>query len=491
MPCAHQVETGLTPEGLCEHLQGEPGVILLHNGGPWASAPCSLVAARPFLTLRAFGARCELRTRERLQVHFGNPWQMLEDLMARFELDETFDLPIPLGGCFGFWGYSLKNFVEPTLSRRAHQDLDLPDAHLGFYSSLVVFDHRQERTWIVSTGLTVDGTRHPATAAQESDFWREHLVRSRSTPVEKPAPSAVELPLTRANSNFTERGFIQMVEQAQRFIQLGHIYQVNLAQRFAAPWLGSAWDLYRRLSHVSPAPFAAYVDCEDFQLASSSPELFLRCHGSEVVTRPIKGTRPRSNDSMEDAQLASELQNSAKERAELVMITDLLRNDLGRVCEYGSVRVKELFRLERYAQVQHLVSTIEGTMRPEWTHSAVLASCFPGGSITGAPKIRAMEIIEDLEPVARGPYTGVLGYLGFNRESQLSIVIRTAVCLPGQVYFHAGAGIVADSAPDAEYAETLAKAEGFFSALRGVAASNPAATSLEMGSKSGREHAAA
>jgi anthranilate/para-aminobenzoate synthase component I len=219
------------------------------------------------------------------------------------------------------------------------------------------------------------------------------------------------------------------------------------------------------LNAVSPAPFSAFLDGGDFQIASSSPELFLRLSGSHIQTRPIKGTRPRGADPTRDAQLAYELQTSAKELAELVMITDLLRNDLGKVCEFGSVQTPELARLERFAQVQHLVSTVEGRLRPEVTHLAALAACFPGGSITGAPKFRAMEIIDELEPAARGPYCGCHGYLGFNRESQLSITIRTAICKDGFAHFSVGAGIVADSNPAAEYEETLAKAAGFLAAL--------------------------
>ncbi len=187
--------------------------------------------------------------------------------------------------------------------------------------------------------------------------------------------------------------------------------------------------------------------------------------GSHIVTRPIKGTRPRDADPTRDAQLAYELQTNAKELAELVMITDLLRNDLGKVCEFGSVQVPELAKLEKFAQVQHLVSTVEGRLRKDMTHFAAFASCFPGGSITGAPKFRAMEIIDELEPVSRGPYCGAIGYLGFNRESQLSITIRTAVCKDGLAHFNVGAGIVADSDPEAEYEETLAKAAGFLAAL--------------------------
>ena len=223
--------------------------------------------------------------------------------------------------------------------------------------------------------------------------------------------------------------------------------------------------MFQRLSAVSPAPFAAYLDCGELQIASSSPELFLRLSGPHILTRPIKGTRPRSADPTRDAQLTYELQTSPKEMAELVMITDLLRNDLGRVCEYGSVQVPELVRLECYPQVQHLVSTVEGRLRPEVTHFAAFASCFPGGSITGAPKFRAMEIIDELEPVTRGPYTGAFGYLGFNRESQLSILIRAAVQTEQTIFFNVGAGIVADSDAAAEYDETIAKASGFLAAL--------------------------
>jgi anthranilate/para-aminobenzoate synthase component I len=272
-------------------------------------------------------------------------------------------------------------------------------------------------------------------------------------------------------SNFSKAEFLAAVERAQRYIRAGDIYQVNLSQRLAARCDYSGWELFQRLGAVSPAPFSAFMDCDvgrrhcRFQIASSSPELFLRLSGPHIQTRPIKGTRPRDADPTRDAQLAYELQTSAKELAELVMITDLLRNDLGKVCEFGSVQTPELARLERFAQVQHLVSTVEGRLRAGVTHLAALASCFPGGSITGAPKFRAMEIIDELEPLARGPYTGALGYLGFNRESQLSIIIRTAICHERTAYFHVGAGIVADSNPEAEYEETLAKAAGFLAAL--------------------------
>ena len=387
--------------------------------------------------------------------------------MSRYELLDEIDLPFPLGGCFGFWGYELKNFVEPRLSRRTVVDLDLPDSYVGFHDSVVVFDHYLQKTWIVSTGLRMDGTRCPRWAESALRLWEtilcddkaaESVLGSGTSEIVGAAGGSVA-------SNMSRTEFITAVRRAQAYIRSGDIYQVNLSHRLTAALNVSGWDLFRRLSATSPAPFAAFMDCGDFQIASSSPERFLRLSGAQIQTRPIKGTRPRSSDATRDAQLSYELQTSGKEMAELVMITDLLRNDLGKVCEFGSVHVPELVRLERFAQVQHLVSTVEGRLRSNETHFSAFASCFPGGSVTGAPKIRAMEIIDELEPVARGPYTGAIGYLGFNRESQLSIAIRTAVCKEGNAHFNVGAGIVADSDPEAEYAETLAKASGFFTAL--------------------------
>ncbi len=471
-PLIQEVTTSHTPESLVEQLRGEPGVVLLRSAlfdSP--QARYSFVTARPFLTLRSFGSRCELL--EHHDVQFGNPWHVLDGLMARYELLDEVDLPFPLGGCFGYWGYDLKNFVEPKLPRRAVNDLELPDCHVGFHDSLVVFDHRLGKTWIVSTGLRVDGSRSEVRAQQQLEFWRELLERSDGEERSGRGVISHQCSVSSVASNITRDQFLAAVERAQRYIHAGDIYQVNLSQRLAAPCDPSGWELFQRLSAVSPAPFSAFLDCGEFQIASSSPELFLRLSGPHIATRPIKGTRPRSTDPTRDAQLTYELQTSPKEMAELVMITDLLRNDLGRVCEFGSVQVPELVRLERYPQVQHLVSTVEGRLRADVTHFTAFSQCFPGGSITGAPKIRAMEIIDELEPVTRGPYTGCLGYLGFNRESQLSILIRAAVCRENMSWFHVGAGIVADSHPEAEYDETIAKAGGFLAALNSEVAWRP------------------
>jgi len=460
-----EAPSGLSPEALAARLQCAPGLVLLRSALFDAQqARYSLLTARPILTFRSHGSRCEIDGPE--HARFGDPWRSLDDLMARFELLDEIDRPFPLGGCFGYWGYDLKNFVEPRLPRRAVNDLELPDCHAGFYDSLVVFDHALGKTWIVSTGLRADGSRDAERARQQIDFWRGHLREEGDTPgLTAPAKLCHTCDKVLHGSNMTREVFLERVERAQRYIRAGDIYQVNLAHRLSASAAVAPWAFFQQLCGVSPAPFAAYLDCGDFQVCSSSPESFLRLSGGHIQTRPIKGTRPRSADTTRDAQLSYELQTSAKEMAELVMITDLLRNDLGKVCEYGSVHVPELARLERYPQVQHLVSTVAGRLRGDQTHFSAFASCFPGGSVTGAPKIRAMEVIDELEPVTRGPYTGAIGYLGFNRESQLSIAIRTAICRSGDLHFHVGAGIVADSIPEAEYEETIAKAQGFLAAL--------------------------
>jgi para-aminobenzoate synthetase component 1 len=478
-PPIQEIATSHTPESLVEQLCGEPGIVLLRsNFFDSPQARYSFVAAKPFLAFRSFGSRCEIfpslephASSNTPQVQFGNPWHILDALMARFELLDDIDLPFPLGGCFGHWGYDLKNFTEPKLPRHAVNDLELPDCHVGFYDSLVVFDHHLGKVCIVSTGLCADGSRSERRTNEQMEFWQTKL-QSGPLNYQPTHDSRFTIHDSSIASNFSRAEFLAAVERAQRYIRAGDIYQVNLSQRLMAQCEFSGWEFFQKLSAVSPAPFSAFLDCDAgrrhcrFQIVSSSPEQFLRLSGSHIQTRPIKGTRPRDADPTRDAQLAYELQTSAKELAELVMITDLLRNDLGKVCEFGSVQVPELARLEKFAQVQHLVSTVEGRLRKDVTHFAAFASCFPGGSITGAPKFRAMEIIDELEPIARGPYCGAIGYLGFNRESQLNIAIRTAICTRGKIYFSVGAGIVADSKPEAEYEETLAKARGFLAALK-------------------------
>ncbi len=273
-------------------------------------------------------------------------------------------------------------------------------------------------------------------------------------------PNAPRPPHVPFATRLNEMEFTRIVRRAQEYIAAGDIYQVCLSHPFHAAFAGDAWPFYESLRDASPAPHAAFLDLGGTQVASASPECFLRMSGRRIVTRPIKGTRPRRTDPQLDQRNAFDLITSAKEVAELVMITDLERNDLGRLCEYGTITVPELLKLESFQQVHHLVSTVTGTLRPDVTHTEALRACLPGGSIAGAPKKRALEIIAELEPFPRGLYTGAIGYFGYNGESQFSIAIRTAVFANGRAHFHAGAGIVADSIPEREWTETLDKAAG-------------------------------
>jgi len=290
------------------------------------------------------------------------------------------------------------------------------------------------------TGIRLGGTPRPTTAEQ---FEHEPELRA----------------------NMTRDDYERAVRRILDYIAAGDVYQINFTQRFEATTSARPALLYHALRTVNPAPFAAYLDCGVGQVLSSSPERFLRIRGREIQTRPIKGTRARTGNEQADQKAARELLMSAKDQAELLMITDLERNDLGRVCVYGSVHVPELVALESYATVLHLVSTVEGRLADGVTAVDAIRACFPGGSITGAPKIRAMEIIDELEPSARGVYTGAIGYLGFNDCSDFNIAIRTMIHQDGKVHFHAGGGIVADSVPALEYEETLHKARGMVQAL--------------------------
>ncbi len=312
--------------------------------------------------------------------------------------------------------------------------------HFDLYGKALIYRHGEGR-WTDSGGLRHRMARRAAEMVDEPIYFRAGMAAG---------------------------DYQRMVARAQEYIASGDIYQVNLAHRFDGAWSGAmpaALGFYARLRGCSPAPYGALVCGEDRVIASSSPELFLRMRDREIVTRPIKGTRPTGADAAADAAAASDLSGSAKERAELVMITDLERNDLGQVCEYGSVHTRELLALERYAQVHHMVSTVAGQLRAGVDHIEALRACFPGGSITGAPKKRAREIIAELEPVGRGVYTGAIGWLGYDGNSAFNIAIRTAVLeRAGRAHFHAGAGIVADSVPEREWEETQWKAAGILRA---------------------------
>jgi len=420
----------------------------------------------------------------RLSYLAADPWDtlVLKDAASAFdELERRLTpLRVPVqpglpgfqGGVAGFFAYDLAHALERLPAPR-YDDLALPDLCLGFYDWTLAWDHERERCWLFSTGLPEDGTARELRARQRAEWVRQRLdapapprPRIPATPAAAPGPATHPVAaLPGVRSTFTRDAFVAAVARTREYVLAGDIFQANLSQRLQAPVADHPFDLYLRLRARNAAPLAGYFDFGSGAAVSASPERFLQLDGGRVETRPIKGTSPRGLSPRHDSAIGVALAQSEKDRAENVMIVDLLRNDLSRVCEDRSVEVPELCRIERYATVHHLVSTVTGRLRPGLGPVDLLRATWPGGSITGAPKVRAMQIIAELEPTRRGLYTGSLGYISFGGALDLSIAIRTFVVASGQAYFQAGAGIVADSDPEREYDETLHKALGMAVAL--------------------------
>lgn len=349
---------------------------------------------------------------------------------------------------------------QEKIRLQAQDDLNLPDCFFGFYDCILTIDHFAQKLYVTSSGLpeTNSSLREKRASGRLAGISQK-LAAYFNVPLKPKHDVSESLPLM-FECNFSKEQYRAAVEKAMDYIGRGDIYQVNLSQRFECDLEGRAFDFlraYQMLRQLSPSPFGGYLDGGSFQLISNSPERFLRLHDRVVQTRPMKGTRPRGEDERRDRELREEILNSPKEKAELLMITDLLRNDLGKVCEYGSVHVGEMRAIEEYPYVFQATSTVEGILREDKDGFDLLAACFPGGSVTGCPKIRAMEIIEELEPARRAMYTGSLGYINFDGNLDFNILIRTLLACGGKLYFQAGGGIVADSIPENEYHETLVK----------------------------------
>lgn len=410
----------------------------------------SFVGSEPFLVFRSRGDRVEVVGEGGLEAVEGNPFDVLEKLLSEHKKPPRRDSPVPfVGGAVGYFGYDLYPHLIGNIRSQAADDVGVWDCVLGFYDRIFAFDNLQKKAFAVSYGRG-GGTD----IAFDAGFGGELNATKKAGE-------------SRLKSNFTKKEYVGAVEKAKDYIRAGDIYQVNLSQRFSAKLSTKPWTLYKRLREINPAPFAAYLSFGDVAVVSASPERFLKVSGRHIETRPIKGTRPRGRTPEEDQRLARELMGSAKDKAEHVMIVDLERNDLGRICEYGSVKVSEFEILESYPTVHHMVSTVEGRLRPEVGQVDCLRACFPGGSITGAPKVRSMEIIEELEPTKRSVYTGSIGYLGFDGTMDLNIVIRTFVASGRRIFFQVGGGVVADSDPLLEYEETLDKGRALVEAVGG------------------------
>ncbi|MEE8353627.1 MAG: aminodeoxychorismate synthase component I [Dehalococcoidales bacterium] len=467
-PLIEEIETGLAPPSLFGLFRDDPFCFFLDSGMDHHKlGRYSFIGSRPFLVLRTRGRRAELIDDGGTTVlDDSDPFDLLRRLLDQYRLEPA-SLPVPFpGGAVGYLSYDLCHFVE-RLPKTAVDDLELPECYFGFYDRVVAIDNLEGKTWLVSTGFPELEESAWAARAAERLAELKDKIEAAVAPSDPPVavPAAVGL-----SGGFTHESYLAAVDRARDYIIAGDIFEVNLSQRFEAELAVSPWELYRRLRQINPAPFASYLDFDGVTIVGASPERFLRTRGDRVETRPIKGTRPRGRAPEEDDASASELLASAKDRAENVMIVDLERNDLGRVCRYGSVKVTELAALEVFPTVFHLTSTVEGRLRANRDRFDLLRAAFPGGSITGAPKVRAMEIIDELEPTRRGVYTGSIGYLGFDGNMDLNIAIRGFVVRNGRAYFQVGGAVVYDSDPESEYRETLDKARALFDALNAPAA---------------------
>ncbi len=417
-----------------------------------------------------------------------DPLAKLERWLECFRSATVPGLPPFQGGVAGFMGYELGRCFERVPAAK-HNEFDLPLASLALYDVVLAWDHQTDQGWLISHGFSRDASpdgRLERAVGRSQQFLKWLAEDSAfSAPSQSPLRSnptssihevqAMAHGLTAPQfetrlgggwlGNFDSTGFREVVQKARDYIFAGDIFQVNLSQRLLCPARCDSASLYQRLRQVNAAPFAGYLDIGAAQIISASPERFLQVHNRWIETRPIKGTRPRTGDPIVDRQTANALTTSEKDRSENIMIVDLLRNDLSRVCEIDSLNVNQLCEVEAFPYVLHLVSSIRARLRPEASASDLVAALFPGGSITGAPKIRAMEIIAELEPTTRGPYCGSLGYIGFDGNMDWNILIRTLTASRGWWQFQVGGGIVADSVPEQEEEETWTKAAGLVAAI--------------------------
>lgn len=483
-----------TPISIYKKAAGGPGSYLLESveGGEHL-ARYSFIGLEPFLTYSARGSSGRITRDGVTETVEGKPLAVLDKILAEFHAPVLEDLPRFYGGAVGYFGYDLVRGWE-DLPPGGQDDLEVPDCRFVLTGLVLIFDHVKHQLKIVCNSrvgadpaaayrlaekqvervLAILQAPNPGNAGQTlgQDAERASMGLTRSGQVQAESAQLegcpVETPqgvLSGVRSNLTREEYMAKVERAKEYIRAGDIFQVVLSQRFQAPLAASPFDIYRSLRTVNPAPYLYFLNLDDTIIVGSSPEMLVRVEDGQVETRPIAGTRPRGKNNREDQIMAAELLADEKEKAEHLMLVDLGRNDLGRVCEYGSVGLTEFMKVERYSHVMHMVTQVEGRLKEGLERFAALEACFPAGTVSGAPKIRAMEIIDELEPQRRGPYAGAIGYLSFTGNMDTCITIRTLVVRNGRVYVQAGAGIVADSDPASEYQETVNKAMALLKTL--------------------------
>ncbi len=466
-PLIEEIGTELSPLDVFELFRDKPFSFFLDSGmDPYKLGRYSFIGSEPFLVLSTHGSEGTLTRGAEKSSLSGNPFDVLNHLLEVYRLDSC-PSPVPfIGGAVGYFSYDLCHFIE-RLPNTAVDDLKLPECYFGFYDLVLAFDNLQGKAYIISTGFPeLEETERIERAINRLNEVKEKLADLPSSGTKALfTPPSFPMEQVTLKGGFTHKEYVDAVEKARQYIIAGDIFEVNISQRFEAELSIPPYELYRRLRRINPAPFACYLGFDEVTIVSASPERFLRVSGDWVETRPIKGTRPRGKTPEEDEALANELLSSLKDQAENMMIVDLERNDLGRVCRFGTVKVTELAILEVFPTVFHLTSTVVGRLREGKNCIDLLKATFPGGSITGAPKVRAMEIIDELEPTKRSVYTGNIGYLSFNGDVDLNIVIRTFLVKGRKAYFQVGGAVVYDSIPEAEYQETLHKGRALIDAL--------------------------
>jgi len=445
----------------------EPNAFLLESveGGEKIGRH-TFLGVRPYMQVSARNGEVEIRRGAKKEFREANPFQVLRELLREHQAAEIAGLPPFTAGAVGFFSYDAVRRLEPIPSR-ATDDLQMPDCAFMFFDRLLAFDHVRHQIHIIAAANVKEENPRRAydRAVRDIAALERKLMAgpSRQLAARRRRTNARAI---KVKSSVSRQAFLRNVERAKEYIAAGDIFQVVLSQRMQFSPPADAFDIYRKLRTVNPSPYMYFLRMGDMHVLGASPEMLVKVQGHELNYRPIAGTRPRGADDAEDRRLEEELRHNEKEQAEHVMLVDLGRNDLGRVSEYGSVRVKELMFVERYSHVMHLVSALEGRLRPGLDALDALAACFPAGTLSGAPKVRAMQIIEELEPVRRGLYGGAVLYADFAGNLDSCIAIRTMVLKDGKAYVQAGAGIVADSDPQKEYEESRNKAEALLKAAQ-------------------------
>ncbi|HWR59269.1 MAG TPA: anthranilate synthase component I family protein [Thermodesulfovibrionales bacterium] len=462
-----------SPHVLYPLFSGSGSFLFESVKGPENIARYSFIGFDPYMVFRVKDGSVEIQSDSLKMASDGKPLKKLGELLGSYPQLPLAYLPPFQGGAVGLLSYDFVHYFE-KLPHTTADDLRIPDAQFYMIDRLVAFDHVEKKAWaILCPGARSSKRDDPGLVYDEA----EHILNGILMKVKSALPdgppgnagacgSRPEIGITYGMS---KTQYMDMVVRAKEYIAAGDIFQINLSQRLSA-YVGSTspWGLYERLRSINPSPFAGFMDFGDYSIVSSSPERLVRVKEGLIETRPIAGTRPRGSDRNEDERMRRDLLLNEKERAEHIMLIDLERNDLGRVSDYGSVKVDELMITEDYSHVIHIVSNVKGSLREGRTSLDVIRAVFPGGTITGVPKVRCMEIIDELEPVSRGPYTGSMGYIGFSGNMDMNIIIRSFVIKDGYAYVQAGAGIVADSDPEREYYETLKKAEALIKTLEGL-----------------------